>query len=279
MAGLGALALLAVYLGVPWLLRRLGVHPHPPVLAFDLAGRRALIVTTSQDRLHASGKRTGVWASEMTVPYYLFQEAGMEVDLASIRGGAIPIEPASLRWPLATEADRRYRADAAFQAKVADAPAVDAVDLAAYDLVFLAGGSGAAYDLGQSEALGRGLSEAYAAGRVLGGVCHGPLGFLQALDPAGRPLVAGRRMTAVSDKQVAELGIEETPLHPESALRAAGADYRSATAWRDVAATLVVEDGRIVTGQNQNAGAETAQAMMAQLARRSAEPPADPRGG
>ena len=33
----------------------------------------------------------------------------------------------------------------------------------------------------------------------------------------------GRRLTAVTDKQIHELGVEITPLHPETALRAAGA--------------------------------------------------------
>jgi putative intracellular protease/amidase len=69
-------------------------------------------------------------------------------------------------------------------------------------------------------------------------------------------------MTAVTDKQVKELGIEITPLHPERELRAAGALFESKMAFRDVFANHVVVDGNIVTGQNQNAGAETAQKMM-----------------
>jgi putative intracellular protease/amidase len=72
-------------------------------------------------------------------------------------------------------------------------------------------------------------------------------------------------MTAVTDKQVKELGIEITPLHPERDLRAAGALFESRTAFRDMFANHVVIDGTIVTGQNQNAGAETAQKMMVLL--------------
>ena len=63
-------------------------------------------------------------------------------------------------------------------------------------------------------------------------------------------------------QQVAELDISITPMHPERELRAAGAVFESATAFRDFFANHVVVDGRLVTGQNQNAGAEVANLMM-----------------
>ena len=72
-------------------------------------------------------------------------------------------------------------------------------------------------------------------------------------------------MTAVTDKQVRELGITMTPQHPERELRAAGALFESKTAFRDILANHVVVDRGIVTGQNQNAGAEVAQRMMGLL--------------
>ena len=49
-------------------------------------------------------------------------------------------------------------------------------------------------------------------------------------------------MTGVTDKQVKELGIEITPLHPETELRKAGALFESQTAFRDLFATHVVVD-------------------------------------
>ncbi len=59
-----------------------------------------------------------------------------------------------------------------------------------------------------------------------------------------------------------ELGINITPMHPETELRKAGAKFNSNTAFNDFFADITVVDGRLVTGQNQNAGAETAQKMM-----------------
>jgi putative intracellular protease/amidase len=243
----------------------MGLHPDYHGQVLDLSGRKALVITTSQGVLGDTGRKTGVYASEMTVPYYQFLDAKMQVDVASISGGEIPIEPGSLGWPVATTADKRFLSDADFQKKVKNSLKIDDVDFVKYDLVYIAGGWGAAYDLGTSDVLGQKISQAHANKAVLGSVCHGALGFLKANDGDGKPLVQGRKMTAVTDKQVKELGIEITPLHPERDLRAAGALFESRTAFRDMFANHVVIDGTIVTGQNQNAGAETAQKMMVLL--------------
>jgi len=254
------------------LLRRLGVHPDDrEAVRLDLAGRRALCIATNHGVLDL-GVPTGVFASELTVPYYAFRDAGMRVDVASPKGGVVPVEPLSVKPALRTRDDDRMLADDELRAKLTGSLAVPALDLAAYDLVFLAGGWGAAFDLGQSEELGAALSRAFAAGRVLGGLCHGPLGFLRARRPDGEPLVRGRRMTAVTDRQVAQLGVAITPLHPESALRAAGAAFECRHhPLRDFLANHVVVDGDLVTGQNQNAGPMVARQMMQRVL---AKPPA-----
>jgi len=257
----GVLALIT-WLGLPGALRVAGLHPHYEIPPFDLAGKRALIVATNQATLGEGGKATGVFGSELTVPYFAFLDAGMDVDIASPRGGVVPVEPSSMRWPLATAADRRFEDDVTAMAKLENSLRVDGLDGSDYDIVFLSGGWGAAYDLGQSPDLGKFVTDANAHGAVIGGVCHGPLGLLRAIDTKGDPLVRGRRLTAVSDAQVRQLGIEFTPLHPESELREAGALYESATAFRDMFASHVVVDGNLVTGQNQNSGAETAHRMM-----------------
>ena len=264
---LAAIALLglAVWLGAPPLVKALGLHPDYDGPRYTADGRHALIVTTSQATLGDGGRPTGVFASEMTAPYYAFLDGGMAVDIASIDGGEIPIDPQSFIWFVRAHSDERYLEDPEFQAKVADSLAIAEVDIARYDIVYLAGGWGAAYDLGQSDVLGEKITQAWAQGKIVGGVCHGPLGLLKARDETGAPLVEGRRLTAVSDRQVAELGITETPMHPERDLRAAGAVYESSTAFRDFFASHVTVDGRLVTGQNQNDGTAVAQQMMKQL--------------
>lgn len=256
----GAVLTIVGWLCLPYEFRAAGLHPPYRGPAYEFERHRALIVTTSHSQMGAA--KTGVFASELTAPYYIFRDAGMLVDIASIDGGAVPIDPLSLRWYILSDYDMRFQADAELEGAVRNSLKIDTIDFASYDIVYLAGGWGAAYDFGSSETLGQKMTSAWAAQRVVGGVCHGPLGLLLAVDEHGDPLVKGRRLTAVTDKQVRELGIEETPMHPERELRAAGARFESATAFADIFANHVVEDGRLITGQNQNAAPEVAIRMM-----------------
>ena len=264
-------------IALPTVLHKAGMHPeYEGELVTLPPGKRALVITTSHGVLskpgETAGPPSGVMASEMTHPYYGFLDAGMDVDVASIKGGEIPVDPQTLMYMLKTAEDDRYLADPVLLAKVQNSLKIDDVDFTQYDIVFLAGGWGAAYDLGQSPVLASKISEAFYSDRqpVIGGVCHGVLGLINAKDKDGNLLIAGRRMTGVTDKQIKELGIEVTPLHPETELRKAGVVFESQTAFRDMLATHVTVDDekRFVTGQNQNSGRETSQKMMAIIAGR-----------
>ncbi|WP_026941522.1 type 1 glutamine amidotransferase domain-containing protein [Hellea balneolensis] len=268
---LGVLVLGAIIFAaaLPSILKDQGLHPDYDGPKYDLSGQRALIISTSHAVLNkpgeTKGKKTGVFGSELSVPYYDFQDAGMSVDIASIKGGAIPIDPMSYRFMIITDADKRSRKDNVFQSKVTKSLKIDNIDFTQYDVIFLAGGWGAAYDLGQSDVLAEKISTAYyESDAVMGGVCHGPLGLINAKDKDGGLLIAGRKMSGVTDKQIKELKIDFTPLHPEESLRAAGAKFEASTASKDLFAThtVVDDEGRFVTGQNQNSGHVTAHEMM-----------------
>ncbi|HET7219010.1 MAG TPA: type 1 glutamine amidotransferase domain-containing protein [Vicinamibacterales bacterium] len=245
------------------LIQQFGVHPKDrDAVALEMRGFKALCIATNHGVLDI-GVATGVFGSELTVPYYVFLDAGMQVDVASPLGGIIPVDPLSMKELIRTPDDDRLLGDAAFRDKLTHSLAIADVDFTAYDIVYFAGGWGAAFDLGQSELLGRKVSEAYAAGRVIGGICHGPLGLLKARTPNGDLIVKGRRVTAVTNKQISELGVEITPLHPETALRQAGALFEGKShPARDFFANHFVADGDLITGQNQNAGPMVARLMM-----------------
>lgn len=248
------------------LLRRVGLHPEDAGREqVHVTGARALCIASSHAVLDI-GVATGVFASELTVPYYAFIDAGLSVDVASIAGGIVPVDPLSVKPAIRCADDDRMLADPKLRQKLARSLPVADTDFAAYDIVYLAGGWGAAFDFAQSDALARRMSEAYAAGRILGGICHGPLGLLRARTPDGELVIRGRRLTAVTDRQVRQLGITLTPLHPESALRGAGARFESRThALRDFFANHFVADGDLITGQNQNAGPMVARLMLERL--------------
>lgn len=256
-------ALLVIFL--PQILKVLGYHPDYEKVNYSFNNKKALIITTSHSVLGETGKATGVFPSEMTIPYYEFLDAGLEVDIASIQGGEIPIEPIGLRFPMKSHQDKRYLKDEAAKEKTKHSLKIDDINFLEYDIIFMAGGWGASYDLGTSEILGNKITEAHAKGILLGSVCHGALGFLMAKDTTGLPLVEGKKMTGATDKQIKELNINITPMHPETELRKQGAIYQSNTAFRDFFATLTVADGNLVTGQNQNSSGETAQTLLKML--------------
>jgi putative intracellular protease/amidase len=272
LSAIGVLAIAAV--AAPKILHSAGLHPdYTGEIHSVPSGKKALIIGTNHGILNqlgeTNGDATGVAISEVSHPYYTFLDAGISVDIASINGGDIPVDPQTLSRMIITEHDKRYLKDPSLQAKMRHSIPISDLKISDYTVIFIAGGWGAAYDLGQSELLGEKMSEAYYASNIfIGAVCHGVLGLIKAKDKDGNLLIAGREMTGVTDKQIDELGITATPLHPESELRKAGAIFKSETAFRDVFATLVTVDQekRFITGQNQNSGLAAAHKILELIA-------------
>ncbi len=257
---------IAMYLFLPRILGIFGLHRHYTIPDFDLKGRRALVVCTNHNRLDPLNKDTGAFGSEFTVPYYAFINAGMDVDMASPKGGVIPIQSPSWSWPLACDDDRRFMKDADAMAKLRNSKKISDLRPEDYDVIFMAGGWGAAYDLMQSQDLADLVTRANAQGKILGSVCHGALGLCSAKGIDGELLVKGRRVTGVTNDQINTFGIAVTPKHPEEELRKAGAIFECQHAWLDPFATHTTIDGNLITGQNQNSGYETAHRILEKMA-------------
>lgn len=271
--GGGILILLGIVtLSLPSILHLMGFHRHYEIPPFDLKGKKALVITTSHDRLYdpdnaaTPSKPTGVAGSEMTIPYYSFVNAGLEVDLASIKGGKIPIDPITIQWPVAAPEDNRFLSDSVAMSKLNNSIPISQINIEDYDVVFLSGGWGAAYDFEQSPVLADLVTKANAAGMVIGSVCHGALGLVKAKKTDGSLLVEGRAVTGVTDKQLKDFGIFFTPRHPETELRKANGKFESKSAWWDFFATHVAVDGNLVTGQNQNSSGEASHRILEILA-------------
>ena len=224
--------IIVFFISLPTLLNKAGLHPDYDSKKYNFRDKKAVIISTSHSILskpgETTGKLTGVFASELTVPYYEFTDSGIEVDIASIKGGEIPIDPESFFYAVKTNSDDRYLEDQILKEKVKNSILIDELEIDNYDIVFIAGGWGAAYDLGYSETLGKKISEAYYnSNSIIGGVCHGVLGFINAKDSLGNLIIKNKRMTGVTNKQIKELGIFYTPQHPEEELIKAGAIFFS----------------------------------------------------
>ncbi len=213
--------------------------------------RRILFVLTSSDTLGESGEPTGLWLDEFTVPYYALRDAGFQVDVVSIRGGRVPIDPRSAEDTSIT-ANRRYQADAETQAVVEATPSIEEVDFADYAALFLPGGHGTMWDLPESTTLAAGVAALYAAGKPVAAVCHGPAGLVGAQGPDGQPLVRGKRVSAFTTREEEAVGLEKVvPFLLDRRLEALGAELVRGEPFTETA----VADGNLITGQNpQSAG-------------------------
>ncbi len=82
--------------------------------------KRVLMVLTSHDNMGISGKKTGNWFDEVATPYYTFKEHGIEVVMASPKGGVAPIDPFSYDDAFTTYMSHRFEADPAAQLGLAN---------------------------------------------------------------------------------------------------------------------------------------------------------------
>jgi putative intracellular protease/amidase len=187
-------------------------------------------------------------------------EAGSEVEIASIAGGAPPIDPKSLDNP--PESVRRFQGDETAMAALEGTRPVAALDPAGYAAVFLPGGHGTMWDLPGNDALKRLIGTVFDSGRLVSAVCHGPAGLLQVSRADGLPLVAGRRVSAFTDAEEQAVGlVEAMPFLLETMLREQGAQFESGPNFQPYA----VRDGNLVTGQNPQSSALVAQEVIAAL--------------
>ena len=226
---------------------------------------RILFVLTSHTDLGDTGRKTGFYFEEMATPYYMLTDAGHDVTLASVAGGAAEPDPASLDSdPDKRPADvRRFLDDKGALAALAASKKLADVCENDFDAVFLPGGHGAMWDFPGNADLARLIGRTFDAGGVVGAVCHGPAGLIDAVDGDGKPIVEGRRVNAFTDSEEAAMGLTKAmPFLLESRLRERGAQVETGGDFSETA----IRDGRLVTGQNPMSSAAVARLMLEALA-------------
>jgi protease I len=218
---------------------------------------KVLMVLTSQSTLGNTGEPTGCWLEEVTTPHYVFADAGADIDIVTIRGGRAPIDPRSIEAAGENGASvERYLKDETLQAALARTRAIDAIESARYDIVFIPGGHGTMWDLPNNAMLNRIIVETLERGDIVSAVCHGPAAFVTATSANGRPVIAGRRLTAFTNSEERAAGMmEKVPFLLESQLTSIGAKFECA---RDFEPFAVV-DRNLITGQNPASSLRVAQ--------------------
>src|SRR5271156_6188678 len=131
---------------------------------------KILMVLTSHDQLGNTGRKTGFWLEEFAAPYFVFRDAGVELTLASPKGGQPPINPKT-------------------DLNLSDMKSED------FDTIFYVGGHGPMSDLVDSIAL---IESFYNSGKPVAAVCHSP-GVFHCVMYQGEPLAQGKRVTGFTN--------------------------------------------------------------------------------
>lgn len=220
---------------------------------------RALFVTTSSNQL-APDHPTGLWLEEFAVPYMAATEAGIDVTVASPKGGAVPLDPK-------TDPNEKQQKDwSRALLALRDSATLASVKDQTFDAVFVPGGHGPMVDLAHDATLHALVARHDAAGKLIVAVCHGPAALVYAKRASGEPFLQGRRATGFTNTEERLAGLKDVvPFLLEDAMKAGGADFHSALL---PMLSHIEHDGNLLTGQNPNSSEALAKAMVEVLGKR-----------
>ena len=227
---------------------------------------KILMVLTSHDQLGNTGRKTGFWLEEFAAPYFVFRDAGVELTLASPKGGQPPIDPKSDLPENQTPAMTRFKQDMAAQKQLSQTVKLSGMKSEDFDTIFYVGGHGPMWDLADNPDSIALIESFYNSGKPVAAVRHSPAVFHRVMY-RGEPLVKGKRVTGFTNGEEAAVNLTHVvPFLVEDELKRIGGLYEKAADW----APFAIVDGRVVTGQNPASSTSAAKALMELLAARKA---------
>ncbi|MBD2520659.1 type 1 glutamine amidotransferase domain-containing protein [Nostoc sp. FACHB-973] len=210
--------------------------------------KQVLFIVTSHAQLGSTGQLTGLYLPELAHPQKVFSQNGYQTTVASPIGGDAPIDPKSLSDELAEFVPLTK----------GTLPLAD-IDPANYDVFFVVGGHGTVWDLPNNPDLQRILPTAYAQGKVVAAVCHGPAALVNLKNDNGEYFLQGKQVTGFTNQEEAAVKLTDiVPFLLEDALKQAGGNHSGKPNWQ----SNVVVDQRLVTGQNPASATALAEAVI-----------------
>ena len=232
-----------------------------------MTNKRVLIVVSNPAVSTTTGWPVGFWASELIHPYDCFQSVGCEVTICSPDGGTVEFDAWSdprdeSGYSKGDTLSMQYIERSGFMALLDSTPAIDSLDLGAFDAIVVAGGQAPMFTFRDAKSLHSAFLQFHGAGKPSAALCHG-VSLLLYLDGGdGQPFLAGKRITgfANSEEDFADqaVGSPVMPFRIEDEARKLGAEFVSGPAFEPHA----IRDGNLVTGQQQHSGAETARLVL-----------------
>jgi len=224
--------------------------------------KKVLFVLTSHDELGNTGLKTGFWSEELAAPYYALVDKGIDIVLASLKGGQPPIDPKSEDPAFQTDSTQRMDKDTVLLDKLKHTLPLANVKIDDYDAVFYPGGHGPLWDLAESATSQQLITAFYTANKPVAFVCHAP-GVLKDVKVNGEYLVKGKNVTGFSNTE--EEAVQLTSVVPflvEDMLVKNGANYSKTGDWNPYA----IVDGLLITGQNPASSEKVAEELSKLLA-------------
>ncbi len=207
--------------------------------------KKVLFIVTSAKKMGDS--ETGIWFEELSTPYYVLTDAGVQVDIASPKGKGVHFAPGSLSPENLIVSVKKFRDDKFAMNKVEHTKLLKLLDLNDYHAVFFPGGHGAVVDLPDDKFLEDNLGNYFDTGKPVAAICHGPGGLVKARKHDGTSIVEGRRVTCFTNSEEKSIGVDKkVPFLLESRLRDLGGKFECGPDFQEFA----IRDGNLITGQN-----------------------------
>lgn len=235
--------------------------------------KRVLMIVANAATSPTTGWPVGFWWSEVTHAYWELVEAGYEIEIRSPDGGALEADGFSdpeheSGYSASDILSLGFKHSKAHAGLLSDTKSLDDVSPNGYDAVYVAGGQSPMVTFRGNEKVQRVIASFYEAGRVVALVCHGTCVLLETKLSNGELLVSGKTWTgfANAEEKVADEAVGQR-LQPfwieDEARKIENTNFVVGPAFRSFA----VRDGLLVTGQQQESGADAARLLIEAVGR------------
>lgn len=219
--------------------------------------KKILIIVSNAHEIGPNHRKTGVFVDEAAHSYGEFDKAGYQVDFASLTGEVPSLDGME---------GKDEPGNAAFLngegwKKMQNNAKLGAVDISAYDAIFVSGGLAPMVDMPEHPLLKKIIAETYERGAIVGAVCHGPVSLLNVKLSDGSFLIKDRNITAFTTEEEHNYASADVPFDLQTALTEQGGRFHAGTAW----APNSIIDGNLVTGQNPASAGVTARNVISLL--------------
>ncbi len=232
--------------------------------------KKVLIVVANPTTAPTVGWRVGFWGAELTHPYYELTERGVEVTIASPRGGKVEMDALSdprdeSRWSSEDLITMGFVNTPELMALLEETPKLADLTLEDYDAIMVAGGLAPMFGFREDDELHNALRWFYEAEKPTCIYCHGTAALVDLKLSDGSYLVEGKTITGFSnaeeDYSDRFVGQRVMPFRLEDEFKQRGANYVQGGLFK----AFVVRDGRLITGQQQYSGRKVAQQLIGVL--------------